>query len=167
MWKTWPLGQGVQIQGEETGQTHVIEEEEARLLLVESSELERFPALKFQRKWRAPLRRWRRRLYRDTLSTWRSRGVFAQIREEGGAVNSVRWVVNTGATNHMSGMRVAFSDLDICICGTVRFNNSSVVRIEGCGTIISGCKNGEHLSFSDIYYTSKLKMNILSVGQLD
>jgi hypothetical protein len=33
--------------------------------------------------------------------------------------------------------------------------------------IIFGYKNGEHLSFSGVYYIRKLKMNILSMGQLD
>jgi hypothetical protein len=37
----------------------------------------------------------------------------------------------------------------------------------GCSTIIFGCKDGEHLSFSGTYYIPKIKMNILSVGQLD
>lgn len=37
------------------------------------------------------------------------------------------WVLDTGAMNHMTGSRGAFSDLDTGVVGTVRFGDSSVV----------------------------------------
>ena len=77
------------------------------------------------------------------------------------------WVLDTGATNHMSGCRVAFAELDPAVCGTVRFGDDSVARIEGCGTVVFTCKNGEHRSFSGVYYIPRLTTNIVSVGQLD
>jgi hypothetical protein len=49
-----------------------------------------------------------------------------------------------GASNHMTGIKEAFVDLDTGVIGTVRFGNSSVVQIKGCGTILFACKNGEH-----------------------
>jgi hypothetical protein len=52
------------------------------------------------------------------------------------------------------------------VCSTVRFGDGSVVRIEGCDTVIFSYKSSEHHS-SNIYYIPKLKTNILSVGQLD
>jgi len=55
-----------------------------------------------------------------------------------------RWVLDTGATNHMTGSRSAFSDLDTGIVGTVRFGDGSVVKIKGRSTILFACKNGEH-----------------------
>jgi hypothetical protein len=76
-------------------------------------------------------------------------------------------VVDTGATNHMTGACTAFAELDINVLGTVRFGDGLVVRIEGCGTVIFGCKNGEHHVFTGIYYISRLKANIISVGQVD
>jgi hypothetical protein len=82
-------------------------------------------------------------------------------------VSATRWVVDIGATNHMTGACGAFSKLDTSVCDIVKFSDGSVVRIEGCGTIIFQCKNGEHLSFSGIYFIPKLKTNILSVGQLN
>ena len=42
-----------------------------------------------------------------------------------------RWILNTGAMNHMTGERSAFSDLDTSVHGTVRFGDGSVVGIEG------------------------------------
>ena len=67
----------------------------------------------------------------------------------------------------MSGCRAAFAELNPAVCGTVRFGDDSVVRIEGCGTVVFTCKNGEHRSFSGVYYIPRLTTNIVSVGQLD
>jgi hypothetical protein len=78
-----------------------------------------------------------------------------------------RWVLDTGATNHMTGSRSAFSDLNRSIQGTVRFGDGSVVQIEGVGTILFRCKNGEHWEFTGVYYIPKLNTNIVSVGQLN
>jgi hypothetical protein len=153
--------------GKKTGQAHVAEEEEVGLLLVESSELERVPRSENSKEVESAIAVPTMALVPRHSVHLVKQGVFAQIREEGGAVNSAWWVVDMGATNHMSGMRVAFSILDTGVCGTVRFGDGSVVCIEGCDMIIFGCKNGEHLSFSGVYYIPKLKMNILSVGQLD
>jgi hypothetical protein len=93
--------------------------------------------------------------------------MFAQIGEEDEVVNSARWVVDTGSTNHMTATRSAYSILDTGVYGTVKFGDGSVVWIEGCGTIIFSCKSGEHHSFSRIYYIPKLKTNIFSLGQLN
>jgi hypothetical protein len=76
-------------------------------------------------------------------------------------------VVDTGATNHMTGAQGAFSVLDTSVYGTVKFGDGSMIRIEGCGAIIFCCKNGEHRYFIVIYYIPKLKINIPSISQLD
>ena len=55
-----------------------------------------------------------------------------------------RWILDTGASNHMSGSRAAFADLDTGVTGAVRFGDGSVARIEGTGTVLFHCKNGEH-----------------------
>jgi len=78
-----------------------------------------------------------------------------------------RWVLDTGATNHMTGFRDAFSDLDTGVVGTVRFGDGSVVRIKGRGTILFSCKNGEHRTLGNVYFIPRLTTNIISVGQLD
>jgi hypothetical protein len=38
----------------------------------------------------------------------------------------------------------AFAYLDTKIHGTVRFGDGSAVEIEGWGTVVFNCKNGEH-----------------------
>jgi hypothetical protein len=90
--------------------------------------------------------------------------VFTQIGGESAHVNASKWVVDTRATNHMTGVHEAFSDLNTSVWGTVRFKDGSVVCIEGCRIVIFSTKSGKHHSFSNIYFIPKLKTNILSVG---
>ena len=78
-----------------------------------------------------------------------------------------RWVLNTGATNHMTGAKSAFSDLDSGIRGTVKFGDGSVVEIEGHGTILFVGKGGNHHKLTGVYFIPRLKANIVSLGQLD
>jgi hypothetical protein len=70
--------------------------------------------------------------------------VYAQIGKKEEAVDHTLWVVNTGATNHMTGARDAFTELDTGIWGTVRFGDGSVVCIEGCGAVVFSSKGREH-----------------------
>jgi len=48
-----------------------------------------------------------------------------------------RWVLDTGASNHMTGCRQALRSLDTTVCGTVRFGDGSLVKIEGIGSFCS------------------------------
>ena len=52
----------------------------------------------------------------------------------------------------MMGSKVAFSELDGNVAGTVKFGDSSRVAIQGRGTIIFRCQNGEHRVLTDVYY---------------
>jgi hypothetical protein len=81
--------------------------------------------------------------------------------------DSHQWVLNTRATNHMTGCRSTFSDLDHNVHKTFRFGDGSVVQIEGLGMVLFNCKNGEHHAFVGIYNILKLNTNIISMGQLD
>jgi hypothetical protein len=50
--------------------------------------------------------------------------VFAQLDDDDGGVRDARlWYLDTGATNHMTGAREAFSELNTNIRGTVRFGD--------------------------------------------
>ena len=92
--------------------------------------------------------------------------LFVQLGENGGN-GRTRWILDTGATNHMTGERSAFSDIDTDMHGTIRFGDGSVVEIEGCGTILFSCKTGEHQRLVGVYLIPKLTANIISLGQLD
>ena len=57
-----------------------------------------------------------------------------------------RWYLDTGASNHMTGSRAAFAELDSAVTGTVRFGDNSVVTIAGRGTVLFNCRDGAHRS---------------------
>ena len=78
-----------------------------------------------------------------------------------------RWYLDSGASNHMTGSKESFSELDGDVTGTVKFGDSSRVAIQGRGTIIFRCQNGEHRTLTDVYYVSQLCSSIISIGQLD
>ena len=67
----------------------------------------------------------------------------------------------------MTGERSTFSELDVNVHGTVRFGDGSVVAIEGCGSVVFNCKNGEHRALTGVYFIPRLQANIISLGQLE
>jgi transposase InsO family protein len=87
--------------------------------------------------------------------------------DDSGDQDPRRWVLDTGASNHMTGSRAAFSRIDAGITGSVRFGDGFVARIEGAGTVLLACMSGEHRTLHHVYYLSRLTANIISVGQLD
>jgi hypothetical protein len=78
-----------------------------------------------------------------------------------------RWVLDTGATNHMTRSRRLFAELDTSVTGTVRFSDGSVVDIKGKGTVLFALKSGEHRWQDGVYYIPRLMTNIVSLGQMD
>jgi hypothetical protein len=63
----------------------------------------------------------------------REERVFTHLYEEK-ELEAGTWVLDTRVTNHMSRSQTAFTKLD-----TVCFNDNSVVRIDGHGTIVFMC----------------------------
>ena len=78
-----------------------------------------------------------------------------------------RWYLDSGASNHMTGSKVAFSELDGGVTGSVRFGDNSKVEIRGHGTVIFLCQNGKHRALTDVYYIPQQRSSIVSIGQLD
>jgi hypothetical protein len=54
---------------------------------------------------------------------------------EGEVMNDV-WYLDNGASNHMTGDRQKFRDMDSTATGKVRFGDGSAVEIEGKGSIL-------------------------------
>lgn len=77
------------------------------------------------------------------------------------------WVLDTGASNHMTGRRDALVSLDTSVGGTVRFGDGSLVPIEGMGSVLLQTKKQSHKVLTEVYYIPKLKSNIVSLGQLE
>ena len=59
--------------------------------------------------------------------------------EGSGGAGSGLWYLDTGASNHMTGDRAVFAELDTAVTGTVKFGDGSVVNIRGRGTILLAC----------------------------
>lgn len=76
------------------------------------------------------------------------------------------WYLDNGASNHMTGVRSKFKELDESITGLVKFGDGSTVNIKGKGTVVFNCKNGEEKSLHEVYYIPTLCNNIISLGQL-
>jgi hypothetical protein len=92
--------------------------------------------------------------------------VYVQLDEETERDDSL-WYLDSDATNHMSGCRRAFVDIDTSIRGTVKFGDGSEVAIEGSGMVLFEGKTGEHLPLTGVYFIPRLTTNIISLRQLD
>jgi len=56
-----------------------------------------------------------------------------------GGKQEQRWYLDSSASNHMTGSKAAFSELDGNVTGKMKFGDGSRVAIRGCGTIIFRC----------------------------
>jgi hypothetical protein len=86
---------------------------------------------------------------------------------ENGSGDGTHWILDSGTTNHMMGMRKVFSEIDLRVHGTVRFADGSVANIEGHGTILIKCKSDGHKALTGVYYITRLMATIVSLGQLE
>lgn len=77
------------------------------------------------------------------------------------------WVLDTGASNHMTGTKSTLSHLDESVSGSVRFGDGSTVEICGLGSVVVQGKHNQHKVLTSFYYIPKLKSNIVSLGQLE
>ncbi|XP_070043804.1 uncharacterized protein [Nicotiana tomentosiformis] len=76
------------------------------------------------------------------------------------------WYLDNGASNHMCGCKEKSVEINKMVRGNVSFGDTSKIQIEGIGMILISYKNGDHKLIQDVYYVSKLKSDILSLGQL-
>lgn len=93
-------------------------------------------------------------------------GLNPKLAKDNKVVESNVWYLDNGASNHMTGVRSKFNELDKTVTGRVKFGDGSAVKIEGKGSIIFKCKNGEQRVIRDVYFIPTLCSNILSLGQL-
>lgn len=76
------------------------------------------------------------------------------------------WYLDNGASNHMTGLRSKFHELDENVTGQVKFGDGSIVHIKGKGSVVFECENGEKRVLREVYFIPSLCSNIISLGQL-
>jgi hypothetical protein len=77
------------------------------------------------------------------------------------------WYLDTGAMNHMTGQHEFFSTLDSGVKGSIKFTDTSTVKVKGVGSIIFKARTGEHRLLIGVYYIPTLRNSIINIGQLD
>lgn len=92
-------------------------------------------------------------------------GVHPKIKSSVEHMSNV-WYLDNGASNHMSGQRSKFRNLDEVVTGKVRFGDWSIVDIKGKGSVHFTCKNGEEQVLKEVYFIPTFHNNIISLGQL-
>ncbi|KAJ0504766.1 putative RNA-directed DNA polymerase [Helianthus annuus] len=76
------------------------------------------------------------------------------------------WFLDSGCSNHMTGNKDIFIQLDESFKLTVRFGDKKGLSVEGKGKVKIELDNGGYRLLDDVYYASSLEYNLLSVGQL-
>ncbi|KAJ9560092.1 hypothetical protein OSB04_005252 [Centaurea solstitialis] len=76
------------------------------------------------------------------------------------------WYLDTGCSNHMSGEKDAFSELDESFRSTVKFGDHSKIPVMGKGKVLIQSKGNTTHTISNVLFVPDLKTNLLSAGQL-
>ncbi|GKD18702.1 zinc finger, CCHC-type containing protein [Tanacetum coccineum] len=58
------------------------------------------------------------------------------------------WYLDNGASNHMTGVKEHFKEIDEKIIGNIRFGEGSYIEIKGKGSILLECKNEKQRAIS-------------------
>ncbi|CAN6925204.1 unnamed protein product, partial [Brassica oleracea] len=76
------------------------------------------------------------------------------------------WYLDNGASNHMTGERGYFSELNQNIKGKVKFGDGSCVYIDGKGSILIVMKGVRKMIIKNLLFVPRLNRNVLSVAQM-
>ncbi|XP_057540747.1 uncharacterized protein LOC130818601 [Amaranthus tricolor] len=76
------------------------------------------------------------------------------------------WYIDSGCSNHMTGNKNSFANLDENIKSQITLGDGSNQVVAGKGTIVVKTKNGSSKFIPDVFYVPGLAQNLLSVGQL-
>ncbi|CAL9007315.1 unnamed protein product [Prunus brigantina] len=90
--------------------------------------------------------------------------LMAYVEDEGDQMSST-WYLDSGCSNHMSGSKKLFSNMDESFRDNVKLGNNSSLRVMGKGDIRIEV-NGVKYCITEVFYVPKLKSNLISLGQL-
>jgi hypothetical protein len=75
------------------------------------------------------------------------------------------WFLDSGCSNHMTGNKELFENLDTSVTSQIKLGNDNIVEVMGKGVINVITKTRKKTT-PDVYFVPGLKHNIISVGQL-
>lgn len=75
---------------------------------------------------------------------------------------SQTWVIDSGATHHVSHDRNSFASLNTSVMSCVNLPNGSIIKISGVGVV----QVNEQLSLQHVLYIPEFKLNLLSISAL-
>ena len=67
-------------------------------------------------------------------------------------------MLDTGASNHMTGNRSLLSELDEGVRGSVKFGDGSSVSIQGIGSVVFQDRQKGHKVLTNVYFIPELKV---------
>ena len=76
------------------------------------------------------------------------------------------WFLDSGCSNHMSGIKSIFRDIDETHKLNVRLGDNKQIQVEGKGTIEVKTNQGKVKYLDNVFFVLTLSHNLLSVGQL-
>ena len=76
------------------------------------------------------------------------------------------WFLDSGCSNHMSGTKSLFKDLDESKKSNVRLGDNKKIQVEGEGTVSIMTSQGNAKILEDVMFVPSLSHNLLSVGEL-
>ncbi|TXG46583.1 hypothetical protein EZV62_027914 [Acer yangbiense] len=76
------------------------------------------------------------------------------------------WYLDSGASKHVTGNKNLFSNLSMMNHGQVKIGDARAYKIELMGEVVLRAKSGKIEKMFDVFYVSRLKNNLLSVGLL-
>jgi len=90
--------------------------------------------------------------------------LMATVKEE--EERSDEWYLDTGCSNHMTGKKSWFSELDDPVNRKIRFADNSIVCAAGIGKVLIHRKDGKKSCITDVLYVPNMRSNLISIGQL-
>ncbi|KAJ4820740.1 polyprotein [Rhynchospora pubera] len=75
------------------------------------------------------------------------------------------WFLDSGCSNHMSGLKHLFEELDESYKKSVRLGNNKEIQVEGIGKVAVQTASGTRV-LDNVYFIPQLSQNLLSIGQM-
>ncbi|KAG6477561.1 hypothetical protein ZIOFF_066828 [Zingiber officinale] len=76
------------------------------------------------------------------------------------------WFLDSGCSNHVTGIKKNFVELDENYNSLLELGDSKKLKIEGKGVVSVFSAEGQQKRMHDVFYTPEIAQNLLSVGQM-